>query len=381
MHRIPVFAFLLSLVGGGILSQVPRPQCADNGTHARQGAHLLELLDSLHRAYPSVPGLSLAAIGPGGCLQWAGAVGVADRTSGAPLTPGHTHRIASNTKTYTAAAALRLMEDGRLTLDDPLTRHVAPAHLASLRRDGYAVDAITVRHLLTHTAGIYDYAMDPRYIASVEAQPTHRWTRSSQVDSAVAWGEPYGPPGTTFHYTDTGYILLAEIVEQVSGMPLAQAFRRLLSFERLGLKATWLESLEEQPPTAGPRAHQYMGALDTYAFDPSLDLYGGGGLAATPMDMARFTRALLTDGVFRRSATLQLMLTTTGSTAPRMYAAGLSGVRIGDVAGWGHTGFWNTFSYHFPSKDVTIAASATEQGNGAVSRALLQGAARLLFLP
>ncbi|MBK8245953.1 MAG: serine hydrolase [Gemmatimonadetes bacterium] len=134
--------------------------------------------------------------------------------------------------------------------------------------------------------------------------------------------------------------------------------------------ATWLESCSRSPPppAARPPVHRPAGH---HGFDASVDLYGGGGLVATPMDMARFTRALLTGHVFRSPATLTLMKTTMGSSgAPRVYAAGLSGVRVGNAEGWGHSGFWNTWSYHFPAQDVTLAASVTEQTDRTVSRAL-----------
>lgn len=381
MRRIPTLLFLMAaLAEGGWRPAPAQAPCPPAAELARTGARLQHVLDSLVQAYPDVPGASLAVIGRGGCLRWRGAAGVAHRGSGERLTPSHTHRIASNTKTYIAAAVLRLVEDGRLSLDDPLPRHVAARHVASLRSDGYRVDAITIRHLLTHRAGIYDYAMDDRFVRAIQANPAHRWSRTEQVDSAVAWGAPYGAPGDVFHYTDTGYILLGEIIERITGQGLASALRSLLTFDRLGLRSTWLETLEPVPSTAGPRAHQYMGTDDTNTFDASVDLFGGGGLVASPMDMAVFTRALLTGGVFRAPGTLDTMRSTMGSsTAPRVYAAGLGGIEVAGVTGWGHSGFWNTWSYHFPSTDVTLAASVTQQADRVVSRALLQLAAREVF--
>jgi D-alanyl-D-alanine carboxypeptidase len=378
MRRIP--AFLLILAGATAPAALGAQSCPPRAQLDSTSARLQRLVDSLSRANPTISGISLAVIGRGGCMRFEGATGIANRATGERLTPAHTHRIASNTKTYVAAAVMRLVEDGRLSLDDPITRHLSAGHLAALRRDGYDVDRITVRHLITHRAGIYDYAMDNRFIAVTLATPTHRWTRSEQVDSAMTWGAPYGAPGEVYHYTDTGYILLAEVVERITGQGLAPALRSLLNFERLQLGATWLESLEPQPATAGPRAHQYIGPQDTYGFDASVDLYGGGGLVATPMDMARFTRALLTGQVFRSPATLTTMQTTMGSSGPpRVYAAGLSGVQVGNVDGWGHSGFWNTWSYHFPAHDVTLAASVTEQTDRTVSRALLEQATRVVF--
>lgn len=349
-----------------------QPACPPAAERARVAAALQEVLDSVVRSTPGIPGVALSVVAPQRCLDWHGAAGVVDRATRQPLTPRHPHRIASNTKTYTAAAILRLMEQGRLSLDDPVTRHLAADELTPLRRDGYAVDRITVRHLLHHTAGLYDYATDERFVAIVTRDPAHRWTRAEQVDSAMVWGDAYGAPGETFHYTDTGYILLGRIIERLSGMELAAAYRTLLHFDALGLGATWLETLEPPPAAVPSRAHQYLGEQDTFAFDASFDLYGGGGLVATTADMARFTRALFAGGVYERPTTIDTMLALPpGISAARTYAAGISRVALGDDVLWGHTGFWNTASHHAPARDVTIAASITQQGNGAAMRALI----------
>src|SRR3954467_2378106 len=99
-------------------------------------------------AHPTFPGAALAVRTPS--LTWIGAAG--------KLSPHSTFRIASVTKTFTAAATLRLVEDGRIDLDAPIARYLSPTTLGLLRDGGYDVDAIHVRHLLTHTSGLYDYA-------------------------------------------------------------------------------------------------------------------------------------------------------------------------------------------------------------------------------
>jgi D-alanyl-D-alanine carboxypeptidase len=374
-HRSFCSLLLSTLAVTAAPAQTPAPACMPAPERQRAEARLQGMIDSIVRSTPSVPGVALTVLAPRQCLTWSGAAGVADRTTGAPLTANHPHRIASNTKTYTGAAILRLVEEGKLGLDDAITRHLAPDELASLRRDGYDVDRITVRHLLTHTAGLYDYAMDPRFVAIVQGKPAHRWTRSEQVDSAVAWGAPYGAPGALFHYTDTGYILLGRIVERLSGRELASAYRTLLHFDALGLRSTWLESLEPRPAGVPDLAHQYMEGRDTRHFDPSFDLFGGGGLAATTRDMARFTRALFVGGVFTRASTIDAMTTVpAGITGSRVYALGISRADLDGEVLWGHSGFWNTVSYHAPLRDVTIAASITEQGNRTAARAVMRGA-------
>src|SRR4051812_24387818 len=184
-------------------------------------------------AHPAFPGVALAVRAPG--FSWSGAAGDADRTTRKPLTPRAPFRIASVTKTFTAAAILRLAEDGKLGLDDPIAHHLSPGTFAILRRGGYDIDRIRIRHLLQHTSGLYDYAEDPAFQTFVVSHPHHRWTRAEQVRFAITHGKPLFAPGTDFHYSDTGYVLLGEVLERETGHTLAAAYRTLLGFERLGL--------------------------------------------------------------------------------------------------------------------------------------------------
>ncbi|HMG30067.1 MAG TPA: serine hydrolase domain-containing protein [Jiangellaceae bacterium] len=137
-----------------------------------------------------------------------------------------------------------------------------------------------------------------------------------------------------------------------------------------GLEATWLETLEPTPAGVKDRAHQFVGEVDTYAWDPSFDLYGGGGLAATVRDMAVFTRALLTGDVFRKPETLSLMTETRVAPDQDDYGLGISAIEDAGERGWGHNGFWNTFSYHYPDLDATIAGSVSQRQAFDVSDAL-----------
>lgn len=327
----------------------------------------------------STPGIVMQVDAPALGLSWSGAAGVVDIETGAPLTPANPVRIASNTKTFVAAATLRLWEEGRLGLDDPVVKHLPMDYSVMLQADGYDVEEMTIRHLLTHTSGLYDYADRELFIEAVLADPMHRWTPREQVELAMEWGDPYGPAGSVYRYSDTGYVVLGLVVEAVYGRPLAQSLRELLNLEGLGLASTWLETLEDPPVGAADRAHQYLGELDTYDFDPSLDLYGGGGLVSTPRDMAAFMRGLFTGAVFRNWATADTMLTTVAgaeagpdlSGSPMVPGRYRMGVEVRDLGGlelYMHTGFWGTLAAYFPGQDIAISIAVTQQQ----SRALFQ---------
>jgi D-alanyl-D-alanine carboxypeptidase len=364
------------LLGAAASRAVGQGRCPSAEASRALEVRLQAIMDSTLAARPALNAISVHIEAPGRCLSWSGAAGVADKATGAKLRPEQPVRIASNTKTYVAAAILRLVEDGKVGIDAPISTYLPGEYLDALRSGGYDPAAITMRHLLHHTSGIFDYAMDEAFSAAVFGDPSRRWSRMDQVRWAMERGKPYGAPGTVYHYSDTGYLLLGEILERVTGQGLAPALRQLLGFDRLRLSSTWLETLEPAPAGVADRAHQYMDSLDTYPLDPSFDLYGGGGLVATPKDMATFTRALLTGKVYRDPKTLDLMLSNPGITTQRDYRMGIYAMGLAGDQGYGHSGFWNTFSFHVPGSDVTIASSISQQGLGNASRQLLEAVYR-----
>jgi len=314
---------------------------------------LQTVLEGFLAENPVAPGAVVYVEAPALGLAWTGAAGTEARGSTVPLTAAHTFRIASNTKTYVAAAVLRLVEDGRLSLDDPLDRLLPADQRAVLAGDGYRLAAITLRQVLSHTAGLGDHTNDPRFTEAVLADPQHVWTPAEDLRLCAEWQDPVGAPGERYVYSDTGYVVLGGLVERTTGRDLGSAVRDLLDFRALGLAQTWWELLETAPAGAGPRAHQYYGTIDTYDWHPSLDLFGGGGLVSDARDLARFLRALVEGRVLRREATLAAM--TGGGTPP--YRLGLMCVELDDRLAWGHQGFWNTFAFHVPTLDATVAGS------------------------
>jgi D-alanyl-D-alanine carboxypeptidase len=347
-------------------------------------ASLQALVDDAVAEHPEVRGAALWADSPAISLRWQGGAGEADPEGPVPMSPEQPVRIASNTKTFIAAVALRLAEEGRLGIDEAVAT-LLPAELRDpLEGDGYDLQAITVRHLLTHTGGLFDHTSDERFEEAILADPQRRWTRAEQVAAAVEWGGPHAAPGEVYTYCDTGYVLLGAIVERAAGRPLAAAVRELIGFERLGMSWTWWEVLEPPPPGVRPRAHQYLGDLDTFAFDPSFDLYGGGGIVATVGDLGRFWRGLFSGGVFADPATLDTMLTTLdavrglegdeGALPPGAYRMGLWAVEIEGMTAYRHTGFWGTSATYVPDLDLVVTATVNQNRSKAALSQLVDGA-------
>lgn len=345
------------------------PARAAAGPPAGTAAALQHVLEAFLAENTQAPGLTAWVLCPALELEWSGAAGTVARNDARPLTSAHTFRIASNTKTYVAATVLRLAEEGRLSLDATLADLLPPDLAAVLAADGYALESMSVRQVLSHTAGLADHSGDERYGEAIIADPAHAWTREEQVQRCAELFDPLGPAPAPYRYSDTGYVLLGGIVERLTGMSLAAAVREQLGFARLGLGATWWETAEPVPAGAGPRAHQYIDTHDVTNWNPSFDLYGGGGLVADARDLGRFMRALLEGDVLRQEASLAAM--TGGGTTP--YRMGLMVLDLDGHLGFGHQGFWNTFAFHLPSLDATVAGSilSRDAANGRVLAARL----------
>jgi D-alanyl-D-alanine carboxypeptidase len=383
--RIP--SRLLAALAVGTLALVflatLRPATASDEDLAEALAGLIEQAAAVPQDPPSA---ILLVVAPRLGLDWIGAAPGPGRDEAMPPRADGTLRIASNTKTYVAAAVLRLVEDGKLELDVPVERVLLPATVATLRDGGYRPDAITVRMLLQHTSGVYDYASDESFIARVMQEPGRRWTRAEQVEWAMSAGAPYGVPGEVFHYGDTGYILLGEVLEVTTAQPMPAAMRSLLGFERLGLRATWFETLEPEPEGVPARSLQRSEGMDVALIDASVDLFGGGGLVSTLPEVARFYRALLQGEVFREASTLATMLEPSPQSLASGgdgYGMGLGRLRLpGGVDCYGHAGFWGTEAWHCPGVDVTVVGAVTESAapealQYMTRRALEQGVAEL----
>lgn len=323
-------------------------------------------LRSLAEEHPEMPGIVVHVLDERSGLSWAGSTGVADRATLRPLTPNATFRTASVTKVFTAATILRLQARGDLAATDAIERHLSPQTLALLRAGGYDTGRITVHHLLTHRSGLPDHALSVPYLNAVLADPTHRWTRSEQLALAMSLGVPLFAPGRDYRYSDTGYLLLGEMIERRTGQALGPAFRQLLQLASLGLASTHQESIEPIPAGAGPRAKQdLIEGIDDSMVDASADLWGAGGLVSDARDLALFVRELVQGRVL--GATLsQAMLTVAteipGTVPASAYARGIARVRIDGSTCWGHDAFSGAFTLHCPDLGVTVAGSinATE---------------------
>ena len=188
-----------------------------------------DVLESLIKSEKTLTDYSFYVIQGGSAFNVVG--GMANPT-GEMITPNHLFRIASVTKTFTAATVLRLIEENALQLTDTIDSLISDEFKALLESDSYPIDTITVKHLLSHTAGLFDHAQSQAFLDALLASPTQNKDMAFHINGLINWGEPIAKPDERFFYSDTGYILLGHIIERITQKPLPQAVREYLNFHQ-----------------------------------------------------------------------------------------------------------------------------------------------------
>ena len=216
---------------------------------------------------------------------WTGAAGYAT-LGGKHATPESLFRLFSITKTIVAASAFTLIDEGKLGLDDPIGKWLAPELIANLPYAG----ELTVRHLIAQTSGIRDYD-DEWFDDRVREDMTRVWTPEELVAHA-AEGDAIAPPGDgTSYYSNTNYVLLGLIIEKASGMTLADAIRTRV-LEPLGANRTFSPGAPGRSELVTAYYSEGGELIDLSAFDPSA-IWAAGDLASTAKDAAKLMRGIL----------------------------------------------------------------------------------------
>ncbi|RKH60308.1 serine hydrolase domain-containing protein [Corallococcus llansteffanensis] len=282
---------------------------------------------------------------------WRGSVGVSRVEPSTGLKVEDRLRVGSITKTFVSVVALQLQAEGKLSLDAPLATWVP---------DFPRADRITVRQLLNHTSGAFNYTQSQDFLARAEANPGRTWTAGELIALGAA-ESPSFEPGTRWEYSNTNYILLGHILESVTGTPLAQQLRTRI-LEPLALDSTGLDGAEPLPPLAvrgysrDPRDGSWMDFSDL--IHPSA-AGAAGALVSSADDLSAFYQAL-----FERSllapAQLAEMTDWVTTPIPDMPGYGLGLVRAVTPVGPGHghdgeiPGF-SALAFYLPERKASLA--------------------------
>jgi D-alanyl-D-alanine carboxypeptidase len=234
------------------------------------------------------PGAEVVVRTPNGVRR--AAAGLARLKPADRLRPTDRYRIASVTKPFTATVVLQLAAEGRLHLSDPVERWL-PGKVPNGRR-------ITLRELLSHTSGLFDYDEDAAWVRSRFADPGRVWSPLELVRIATSH-PPRFAPGTSWSYSNTNYVLLGLVVEAATGTTLDRAFRQRI-FTPLSLQAT---SYPKATAVGGRLAHGYVGHASSPQIRPGVFIdttsllspsgWGAGQLVSNGDDVTAFLTALM----------------------------------------------------------------------------------------
>ena len=326
----------------------------------------------------NVPGVSVGIVRRDGSVLTVTA-GVADRNTERAVAPDDLFMTGSTGKTFFAAVALQLIEEGKLSLDAPISRYLGDR--SWFERLPNAKD-ITVRMLMTHTSGLVRYEMNVRFTADLRANPDRTFTPEQEIAYLFDHTPPFAA-GKGWDYSDTNYIVLGMIMEGITGTKLYdEVQRRFLT--PLGLKRV-VPTTSRRIPGLVPG---YAGAKDplglpdevmtdgVFVINPQFE-WTGGGYATSAGDLARWGHALYTaKAVSPKMRDLMIAEAVPARLGPETRYGLAVIVRPATPAGraWGHSGFfpgYQTELVHFPDMGITVAA----QTNSSATR----GPLRLLF--
>jgi len=321
-----------------------------------------------------IPGVIAGAWVPGRG-EWVTASGVADRDTGEEIETADLMRIGSITKSFAGTLVLELVDEGLIDLDDVLADYFPWVENAQ---------DITVRMLLNHTSGIVDDYENPAFMDIASTDPLYRWDPEELVRASLGT-YPDAALGETCIYSNTNYVLLGMIVEQVTGMELAGAMGEYI-FEPLDLDNTVFPS---GPEIEGEHSHSYIVAGEngelydmTSGIDPSIT-WAAGAIVSTLDNLKVWAEALAT-GELLEEATheeqLQWveMLGTEGAGIGYEYGLGI--LKLGDFVG--HNGEFSGFQasmFYLPSRQAAIVVIFNCNANQTGTQDLFTRIAAILF--
>lgn len=317
-----------------------------------------------------VPGATLALIDHGEVI-WTKGYGIADKTRGMPATPETVFQAASISKSVTAWGVMRLVQEGKLSLDAPVESYLTRWHLPS---SSFNNSGVTIRRLLSHTAGL----SVPGYpgIAPGNPLPTLEQSLSGEAGAAGKVGVEM-PPGVKFSYSGGGYTLLQLVIEEVAHDTFANYMRREV-LQPLGMRRSSFEWTPDVQGSAAAAAYDQFGnRLPTFLYTEQ----AAAGLSTTAADLAKFVSAGMTGpkgevpgrGVLTRETVLQMV-----SPAPAtngQYGLGFDVQRLpGGLRMAYHPGSnrgWAGMIAELPEKGQGIALLTNGDGGGILATQLV----------
>jgi CubicO group peptidase (beta-lactamase class C family) len=306
--------------------QPPRSLSASAQTAASPGAAVDAYIESQLREQ-HIPGLALGVLRDGQLIKSQG-YGLANIELDVPVKPETVFQTGSVGKQFTATAVMMLVEEGKLSLDDPISKYLpgAPA----------AWSGITVRHLLTHTSGIAEYT------SRINLQTDY--TEDELFQKLIAMPLDF-PPGEKWSYSNTGYVLLGFLIHKVTGEFYGDFLQQRI-FQPLGMTSTRIISEAAIIPNRSSGYEWVKDHIQNQTWvAPTINATADGALYTNVLDLAKWDAALYTEKLLKKSSFDQMWTPVTlknGTTHPYGF-----GWELGDVNGHRlleHGGAWQGFT-------------------------------------
>ena len=354
-----IVALVFALTGCGGEDQATKGKQTTGG--GSEQAPKADLDAALKKSFKEsdAPGVVAAVQTPR--YTWVGALGVADRASGEPMTPDMHHRIGSVTKTFTATLLLQAADEGLLSLDDTIDQYVKGVPNG---------DKITLRQMADMTSGIASYTADEQWANELLSDP-HRVWKPEELAQIGIKDSPLFDPGTEWFYSNTNYTLLGLVLEKVTDKPIGDLYREQI-IEPLDLKNTsFPKPSDSSIPEPHAQGYTLQGEssgrepIDSTDWSPS-EAWTAGQMISTVDDLLVYGRALGTGKGLLSPEQQSERLGSFVSDVPPLNKPPLKGdlaygIGLGKDHGWvGHNGEipgYNTYLFYHPKLDAVAAVA------------------------
>lgn len=230
---------------------------------------------------------------------WVGASGKADLANGLDLKPCNITRTGSTVKTFTAVTILKLAEEGKISLDDKASDYLSSSLIKNIEN----ADVATIRQLLNHSSGIFNYIQDLQFQTASLNDLIKEWTPDELLDYARN-KKPYFKPGYDVSYSNTNYILLGKIIETVEGKPFYDVFSEKV-FIPLNLSLTSFAATDPVPDGIIRGYVDFYSNLDVMnaTYYSGWDYYtADGGLISNPFDLFVFLKSVMDEEIINAAS-------------------------------------------------------------------------------
>jgi D-alanyl-D-alanine carboxypeptidase len=323
-------------------------------------SRLQKVLDDWHAAGKFAGATAAVCLSDGNCVSLA--TGYSDRAAKTPMRPDDVMLAGSVGKTYVAAVALQLIDEGKFSLDDRISKYLGKEEWFPRLPNS---SEITIRQLMSHTSGLVRYEFNPKFLKDLTAQPQKVWKPVELIAYLFDEKAPFAA-GEGWDYSDTNYIVLGMIIEKVTGKKYYELAKARV-IRPLKLKMT----KPQDGPVIEGLVQGYAGKDNPFGgsdemirdgkftINPQFE-WTGGGIATTTGDLARWAKLMYEGKAFPSKMLVEMLKGTPAPMLGREAKYGLGVIIRPTPLGlsYGHSGFFPgyiTEMVYFPDKKFSVA--------------------------